>query len=207
MSNARRSQQEKIKICHIITKLELGGAQQVTLDTLRLLEPECYEKNLITNSEGLLVPDAERIPGLTIFLVPELVREINPAKDFIALLKIKRILRKIGPDIVHTHSSKAGVLGRLAARSLKIPNIIHTYHGFSFHDFQSPAKRALYIFIERIAARKSTHLFAVSKANIEKGIKTKIFEAEACSLTRDAIHTDLFKNQKPDREGVKRGET
>ncbi|MBU1626720.1 hypothetical protein KKB18_05055, partial [bacterium] len=92
----------KIKVCHIITKLELGGAQEVTLDTLRLLDTDQFEKHLITNNEGLLIPRAKKIPNIDIHFIPELIREINPYKDLRAYMKLKKLLEEISPDIVHT---------------------------------------------------------------------------------------------------------
>jgi glycosyltransferase involved in cell wall biosynthesis len=194
----------KIKVCHIITKLELGGAQQVALDTLKFLDSDQFEKYLITNNEGLLVSEAQNIPDLEIYFVPALVREINLLNDIKAYFRIKNILKRISPHIVHTHSSKAGILGRVAAKKVGVPYILHTYHGFSFHDFQSPLKKMIYIILERYAAKLSTHLFAVSKVNVEKGIKTKIFKEGSCSLTRDAIHTNIFKREISDSESVKK---
>jgi glycosyltransferase involved in cell wall biosynthesis len=194
----KASSNSKIKICHIITRLELGGAQQVTLDTLRYLDKDIFEKFLITNPDDFLVNDAKSMEGLKIYFIPELIREIKPYKDIVAFYKIYRVLRKIKPDIVHTHSSKAGILGRIAARKAGVPVVLHTYHGFSFHDFQNAVTKSLYIWIERIAAKFGTHFYAVSKANIEKGVKNKIFMAESCMLTRDAIHTSVFKTADSD---------
>jgi len=141
---------------------------------------------------------------LTIDFVPDLVREIDPIKDFSAYFKIKNILKKIKPDIVHTHSSKAGFIGRIAAQRAGVPIIIHTYHGFSFHDFQNPIKKKIYILAEKFASKQSTHLFAVSNANIKKGIKYKIFNKVSCNLTRDAIHIDKFKKETSKPEEVRK---
>jgi len=104
------------KIFHVITKLELGGAQKVTLMTLERLPRDRYELGLIAGPEGILVNWANQIPELTRFWIPNLVREVRPIQDSITLLKLWNLFRRERPHIVHTHSSKAGILGRLAAR-------------------------------------------------------------------------------------------
>ena len=124
------------KIFHVITKLELGGAQKVTLMTLERLPRDRYELGLITGPEGILVNWANQIPDLTRFWIPNFVREVRPIQDSITLLKLWNLFRRERPHIVHTHSSKAGILGRLAARLAGVPVIFHTYHGFGFNDFQ-----------------------------------------------------------------------
>ena len=101
---------EKIRVVHIITMLELGGAQQNTLYTVEHLDRRRFEVFLIAGSGGILDEDAERIADLTTFFVPSLVRPIRPFSDWKALWRIRALLRKIRPHIVHTHSSKAGIV-------------------------------------------------------------------------------------------------
>ncbi|MCK5256627.1 MAG: glycosyltransferase, partial [Deltaproteobacteria bacterium] len=140
---------DKTTVVHIITKLELGGAQQNTLFTVANLERRKYEPVLISGTDGILVEDVKKLKDVKVYLIPELVREIRPFKDVIAFLKIRRILRDLKPlstIIVHTHSSKAGILGRWAARVAGINLIIHSVHGFSFNGYQPSFLRAFYIF-------------------------------------------------------------
>src|SRR5256885_2577006 len=95
------------KIFHVITKLELGGAQKVTLMTLERLPRDRYEVGLITSPEGLLVDWANRIPGLNRMWLPSMVREVKPVQDALAFFGMWRLFRKERPHVVHTHSSKA----------------------------------------------------------------------------------------------------
>src|SRR5207244_7845529 len=92
-------------------------------------------------------------------------RPIRPLKDLIVLLQLFLFLREEAPDIVHTHSSKGGILGRLAARLAGVRFIIHTYHGFGFHTGQNPVLRSLYRLMERIASKLTTRIIFVSQAN------------------------------------------
>src|SRR5437016_11993102 len=117
-------------VCHIITKLELGGAQQNTLFTLSHLDPSRFRAVLITGEPGMLDREAEALPGVDFPQVLTMVRPLRPWRDLRALVSLTLLLRTLKPAIVHTHSSKAGVLGRLAAWFAGVPIIIHTIHGF-----------------------------------------------------------------------------
>ena len=192
-----------IKVVHIITKLELGGAQQNTLYTVSHLDKGKFIPILITGSEGLLVDDAKRL-GIEAHFLPSLVREINPVKDITALLDIRRLLLRIkrssqSPIIVHTHSSKTGIIGRWAAYLAGIPVIIHTYHGYGFNDYQSFLKRRLFVLLERLTARITTRFIAVSKNNIEKGINAGIFRSDDVELIRSGIDISEFSDVKVDK--------
>jgi len=124
----------KIKVCHIITRLELGGAQQNTLYTVTHLNRDDFEPSLVTGRGGVLDAEITSHQEVKQAFVPYLVRSINPVLDLAVFFRILFFLRKEGPDIVHTHSSKAGIIGRWAAFFAGVPVIIHTYHGFGFND-------------------------------------------------------------------------
>jgi glycosyltransferase involved in cell wall biosynthesis len=189
----------KPKIFHVITKLELGGAQKVTLMTLERLPRDRYELGLLTGPDGLLVDWANRIPDLQRFWLPSLVREVRPVQDFVTLMQLWRLFRREKPQLVHTHSSKAGILGRWAARLAGVPIIFHTAHGFGFNDFQRPFVRNVYIWLERLTASISTKLVVVSYANAEKGERHGIFDRRDWILCRDAISVDEFLQPAPRR--------
>jgi len=194
---------DKTTVVHIITKLELGGAQQNTLFTVANLERRKYEPVLISGTEGILVEDAKKLKDVKVYLVPELVREIRPFKDAISFLKIRRILKELKKPfsniIVHTHSSKAGILGRWAARVAGINLIIHSVHGFSFNDYQPSFLRAFYIFTERVTSLVTTRFIAVSKSNIGKGVAERIFSKDKAVLIRSGIDIREFQEVKGDR--------
>ena len=122
----------KTRVCHIITMLELGGAQQNTLYTVANLDPARFDPLLVSGSEGLLVEDA-RAAGVRAHFVGSLKRDVSPMQDLAALAALTRLLRSERPDIVHTHSSKAGILGRWAASLAGVPHIVHSIHGFGFN--------------------------------------------------------------------------
>src|SRR5437870_4337867 len=180
----------KAKVFHVITHLELGGAQKITLMTLERLPRERYELGLVSGTEGLLVDWANRIPSVTRVWVPNLVREVRPLKDILALIKMWRVFRRERPVLVHTHCPKAGILGRWAAKLAGVPFIFHTAHGFGFNDFQKPLVRNFYVWMERITTKVTTKLVVVSYANADKGERSGIFERKDWVLCRDAISVE-----------------
>jgi len=187
------------KVIHVITKLELGGAQKVVLMTLERLPRDRYEVGLITGPEGLLVDWASRIEDLNRFWLPSFVREVRPLQDVKTLFSLYRLFRRERPHIVHTHSSKAGILGRWAAKLAGVPLIFHTVHGFAFHDFQRPIVKRVYVWLERITARITTRLIVVSYANAEKGERHQVFKREHWTLCRAAISVQEFMLPAPRR--------
>ena len=184
----------KIKIAVIITKLELGGAQKVAISICEKLDKSNFEPFLICGCGGIL--DEETKNKIKVFFVKDLVREINPLKDLKALFAIYKILKREKPDIVHTHSSKAGIIGRFAAKLCGIKNIIHTIHGFSFNDTQNYLKKNLFIFLERIGAKISKYLIPVSTENITKGLNNNIGKREQYKYIRLGVDIDNFKEFK-----------
>ena len=182
----------KIKIAVIITKLELGGAQKVAISLCEKMDKNKFEPFLICGCGGIL--DKETKKKIRVRFVKNLVREINPIKDLKALFSIYKILKKEKPIIVHTHSSKAGILGRIAAKLCGIKNIIHTIHGFSFNDTQSFIKKKTFIFLEKFCARLSSILIPVSTENITKGLKNNIGEKEKYHYIRLGVDINNFKN-------------
>lgn len=157
-----------MRVTHIITRLVVGGAQENTIATVRGLRRIAgMEVRLIagptTGPEGSLEPEVQTPKGL-LTLVPELVRPVHPLNDFIALRQLERILREQPPQVVHTHSGKAGILGRLAARRAGVPIVIHHIHGPSFGKFQGAAANLVFTAAERYAGRLTDHFFCSAGA-------------------------------------------
>lgn len=157
-----------MRVTHIITRLIVGGAQENTIATvLGLRQRFGITIGLIsgptTGPEGSLESELARTPEILV-RVPELVRPVHPWKDWMALRRLTEILRQIRPDIVHTHSGKAGVLGRLAAKRAGIPLILHTIHGPSFGLFQNATANFVFRAAEKYAARTTTHFIVVADA-------------------------------------------
>ncbi|MCM8781311.1 MAG: glycosyltransferase, partial [Candidatus Omnitrophica bacterium] len=127
----------------MITKLELGGAQKQLLSLIRKLDRKEFQPFLYTAKNGLLIPEASSIVDLTLEKSRFLERPLNPLKDILALVDIYFFIKKNKISIVHTHSSKAGILGRLAARLAGVKLVLHTVHGWGFDDYQSILERRL----------------------------------------------------------------
>ena len=177
-----------MKITHVITRLIVGGAQENTVATvLGLRRKSGVEVNLIsgptTGPEGSLESEFKNSPQL-LTIVPELVRPIHPLKDFFALRKLEGIFREQKPDIVHTHSGKAGILGRVAARRAGVPIVVHTIHGPSFGNFQNALSNFIFRAAEKCAARATTHFIVVADA-----MKTQYL---AAGIGRSGQYTKIF---------------
>ena len=174
-------------VCHIITKLELGGAQQNTLFTVSHLDRKRYRPMLVSGESGILDREAQGLLGEHFYRVPYLVREISPLKDLLATRDLARLLNRLKPLIVHTHSSKAGIIGRLAARLAGVPIVIHTIHGFGFTRYQQPLHRWMLVAAERLIGRITTRFFAVSEANRLEGVERGFFQSDRCAIIRSGV--------------------
>ncbi len=170
-----------VRVVHIITKMELGGAQQVALDILSQMDRNRFTPVLITGPEGYLLDGAMSM-GFEVYIAESMEREIRPINDFKAYREIAGILSGIPETaIVHTHSSKAGILGRWAAVKTDVPVIIHTIHGFGVTPTQPLYMRYALRIAERLTSRISTHLVAVSESNRSDGIRWGVFRSDKCS--------------------------
>jgi glycosyltransferase involved in cell wall biosynthesis len=161
-----------LKITHVITRLVVGGAQENTVATVHgLRQKPGLKVSLVsgptTGPEGSMEPEIQKVPGL-LTIVPELVRPVHPLNDFRALQKLETIFRAQKPDVVHTHSGKAGILGRLAAKRAGVPLIIHTVHGPSFGSFQNPLANFIFRAAEKKAAGCTGHFIVVADAMKEQ---------------------------------------
>ncbi len=193
----------RLKVCHIITKLELGGAQRNTLYTVAHLDKERFDVSLVCGRGGMLDGEATESCRNTVFS-RHLVRQISPWHDAAAITELRSILRRLGPDIVHTHSSKAGIIGRIAAKAAGVPHIIHTFHGFGFNSEQPWPVRTAYINAEKLCAAFSEKLIFVSRANMDEARALGIGKPEGYRLIRSGIRLDKYRGEKPDRAGVRR---
>ncbi len=198
----------RTRVVQIITKLELGGAQQLALETCRRLDRRRFEVSLLTGTEGELLGEARAIPDCRLELLPDLVREVLPARDVRALLALRRLLvreRRTAPGtvIVHTHSSKAGILGRAAARLAGIPIVVHTIHGYGFHDGQRPAVRRFYVTLEKMAACWTDAFIAVAEENRQTGVALGLFPPEQCEVIHGGIEVDAYRRPPEVRQAAR----
>lgn len=159
-----------IKVLRILNRFNLGGPTYNAALLTKYLPAE-YETLLIggdkEESEGSSMHILENL-GITPVIIPEMQRSISPKNDRIAYKKIKKIIKEFKPDIVHTHASKAGTLGRIAAVRCKVPVIVHTFHGHVFHSYFNKTKTAAYKNIERHLAKRSSAIVTISAIQKEE---------------------------------------
>ena len=157
-------------VCHVITKLELGGAQEVALYAVSHLNRSKFRPLLVAGSGGLLTDDAKALPGVEVHILSSLSRRIHALEDVAAFMELVSLFRQLRPAIVHTHSSKAGILGRWAAWCARVPVIVHTVHGYGITPAQPRWLRRVLILIERMTGWITTHWIAIAHTDIERGI-------------------------------------
>ncbi len=180
-------------ICHVITRLIIGGAQENTLLTCRGLVERGHRVTLIagpeTGPEGSLWNRASKI-GCDLITVRPLCRAVRPLKDWRAFRRLEQIFQRIRPDIEHTHSRKAGILGRSAAARAGVPVIVHTIHGMSFNRTQSAIVRMVYRSLERRAARYTTVFVAVADAMTDQASAAGIAPRDRFVTIRSGMETN-----------------
>ncbi|MCF6176147.1 MAG: glycosyltransferase family 4 protein [Victivallaceae bacterium] len=193
----------KLKICHIITRMIVGGAQENTLLTIIGHIKKGHDVTLITGPspgpEGKLLERSD-YPEFEIIELPSLVRELNPLKDWQAVKDLKKLFRERKFDVVHTHSSKAGVVGRAAAWGAKVPFVCHTVHGQAFHAYEKPFKNFIYKASERWAAKRCHKIYAVAQAMIDQCVEAKIAPREKYKVVYSGMEIERFLNSKPEPE-------
>ncbi len=195
-----------IPVLHIITRLIIGGAQENTMLTANLLDKTKWQIDVLcgpqTGSEGSLIDEARQC-NIPLSIETTLVREINPVKDFLAVFRLTRFIKRGKYTIVHTHSSKAGILGRWAAWLAGTPIIVHTVHGWGHTPRQHLLVQKIYILLEKLTLPITTQLIVVSPRDIEKGIKADIGRAEDYTVIRSGIELDRFGHPKISREKMR----
>jgi glycosyltransferase involved in cell wall biosynthesis len=197
-----------MKIVHIITRLILGGAQENTLLTVEGLQQRHGDTvTLITGPaegpEGDLFARAER-SGVRVEVIPELVRAIRPATDLAAYRRLRAAIRRLAPEVVHTHSSKAGIVGRAAAWRERVPAVVHTIHGLPFGPSERPARNRLYVATERWAARRCHAIVSVCDAMTEQALAAGVGRPEQFLTVYSGMDVEAFLNPKRPRDEVRR---
>lgn len=190
-----------MRVAHVITRMIIGGAQENTLfNCLDLMQEHGDEVLLITGPalgpEGRLLEQG-RAGGLPIRFIDTLRRPINLARDLASYRALKRTLREFQPEVVHTHSAKAGLLGRAAAWSLKVPGVLHTVHGAPFHAYQNPLARQTFIRLERWASRRCHHLISVADAMTELMVAAGVASRDKFTTIYSGMDVEPFINCQP----------
>jgi glycosyltransferase involved in cell wall biosynthesis len=185
---------ERPRVAHIITRLILGGAQENTLYTV-IGQQRDYDVTLFIGvddgTEGSLRQRAAAA-NVRLVVVPTLVRPIQPFTDLRALFALVRLLRNGRFDIVHTHSSKAGILGRIAARIAGVPVVVHTLHSLVFHEYQAAWKNSLYIWFKRRCAPITDLLISVNDQTTRGALEAGIGRPEQYVTIYSGIELDRF---------------
>jgi glycosyltransferase involved in cell wall biosynthesis len=158
----RRGMYPPVRMLHIITRLVRGGADENTVYTVRGLDKRRYVVDLAVG-DGSELEHFGLLEDIGVHVVRELVRDPHPLKDLVALIKLAMLIRRGRYHIIHTHTAKAGFLGRLAAALVGTPIVIHTVHGVTFHAHLPPALRWFYLGLERVAARFTHQFVAVGE--------------------------------------------
>ena len=154
------------RVLRILNRFNLGGPTYNAAYLSKYMHPE-FETKLIGGAIDRFEDSSDHILeelSLEPIIVPEMRREVDPVSDRIAYKKIKQMIREFKPDIVHTHASKAGAIGRLAANEMKVPVVVHTFHGHVFHSYFNSIKTNLYTNIERYLAKRTSRIVAISES-------------------------------------------
>ena len=197
----------RIRCIHVITRLILGGAQENTLLTVEGLDrmPR-YRTTLVTGPaigpEGELIERARK-HGVDLVVLPTLRREISLPRDFASFRALLDIFRSERPDIVHTHSSKAGIIGRLAARLARVPVIIHTIHGPPFYPSQNSLANAVFRGLEWWAARCTHQLISVADAMTERFAAARVAPRSKFVTIYSGMEVEPFLREDGARERVR----
>ncbi len=190
----------KIKVLHIITRLDKGGSAENTFLTARGLDQNGFEVVVMAGPVEDPAQDRReelREHGIRSVHIPDLVRDIRPWKDLKALFSIYRFLCRERPDIVHTHTSKAGFLGRLAARLARTPGIIHTPHGHVFFGYFGTLKTELFVFLERLTARITHKIVCLTEREKQDYLAFRVADEEKLRTIFSGVELDKWKELPP----------
>lgn len=200
-----------MRVLHVLTNLDLGGAQSSVVSICVALRRRGLDARVAHSSLGgrqfcgseLLYRRLSE-GGVPLYDVPRMRRGVNPYQDFLALTHLRRLIREVRPEIVHTHMSKAGVLGRLAARLEKTPRVVHSVRGWSFYAEGSAARRRAFISLERFSARLTDKMLAVSPRLAADGLRAGIGSPGDYLVVRSGIDVERFRAPGGDAGALRR---
>lgn len=206
---------EKVKVLHVITRFDKGGAAENTLLTTLGLDKNKYEVVLIKGlslesemsveertslDEGL--KQAE-LKGVKLITVPSLIRRINPILDLQALFSLYRIFLQEKPAIIHTHTSKAGILGRWASFFARVPIVVHTPHGHIFYGYHGKVKTKVFILVEKVTAIITDRIIALTKREKEDHIQFNISKPDKFVVIHSGVNLEDFSKNFDNTEELK----
>jgi glycosyltransferase involved in cell wall biosynthesis len=192
----------KYKVLHIITRLDKGGSAENTLLTVTRIDKSRFHSTLASgptsDPQGKNLASIKQ-ESIDYILIPELVRSINPLKDIIAFFKLWRIIKKGKFDVVHTHTSKAGMLGRWAAKLAGAKIIVHTPHGHVFYGYFNKALSRVFVYLERLTAIITDKIVILTKRGIEEYLQYKIAQPEKFVAIYSGIDVERLKTHQSDK--------
>jgi glycosyltransferase involved in cell wall biosynthesis len=194
-----------VRVLHPITRLTLGGSSENTIASCVALDRAGYDCLLATSfreSDGSSLADARR-RGCRVVDIPALGREVAPLADLTALAELVRLIRRERPAIVHTHTSKAGFIGRLAAVIARVPAVIHQPHGHIFYGYFSPRRTAVFTTLERWAARWTDRIITLTDRGTDEHLARDIGCAEQYVAVPSGVPTDELRAAAPPRGGAR----
>lgn len=174
-----------VRVLQVVGGSKFGGAVWVVLSYVEALQEHGCEVTVCSSVEP--VADVFRGAGCEIVSIDEMTREIHPWRDLVSLVRLTRVCRQGGFDVVHTHTSKGGFIGRAAARLAGTPVVLHTAHGFAFHESSSPVATALYTRLERLAGRWSDRVLTVSDFHRQWAIQERLAPPDRIVTVRNGI--------------------
>ncbi len=198
------------KVVHIITRLDRGGSARNTMLTVLGLNRAQFDPVVITGSaesceaQGGRAATEENLrrlekESIRYHVVPSLVRALHPWQDMIALWRLTQLVRHERPAIVHTHTSKAGVLGRLAARAASVPTVVHTPHGHVFYGHFGRTRSWIFLQIERALARVTDRLIALTEAERQEHLERSVGSPERSAVIPSGIDVERFARAREQR--------
>lgn len=202
------SRRAKIRVLHVITRMIVGGAQENTLLSCALADPSRFESEILTGEEtgleGELLTETRR-RGVPLHLEPALVRDPDAINDLRAVVRLTRFLRRHRHDVVHTHTAKAGVIGRIAARLAGVRHVVSTIHGWGFHPRLSRRAFAVFSSIERACAPLCRVLVVVAARDRDEGLALGIGRPQQYRVVRSGIEIEAYRDVEVDRERLRAG--
>jgi glycosyltransferase involved in cell wall biosynthesis len=193
-------------VIHVITRLSLGGSSENTVLSAAGLLEAGWDGLIVAGTAGSEpeVLEAARARGCRVELLPSLVRAPDPLRDLAALRALVRMFRSRRPDVVHTHTSKAGFIGRLAARLARVPAIVHTPHGHVFYGYYGRAGTAVVVLLERIAARWTDRIIVLTPRGAAEHLARGIGRAEQYVAIPSGVDTARLRARAGERGAARR---
>ncbi|MBP8980267.1 MAG: glycosyltransferase family 4 protein [Syntrophobacterales bacterium] len=192
---------DRVRVVHIITRFDKGGSAENTFLTLRDLNPQRYRQFLLcgppdaAGKEGQAVADnlavlAQR--DVEVIIVPSLMREVDPLCDLKAFFQLRSLLLRLRPALCHTHTSKAGILGRWAAKTARVPIVVHTPHGHIFWGYFGPLRTRLFVLLERVTAKLTDRIITLTRQELEDHLRFRIAPPEKFTVIHSGVALERF---------------